>query len=467
MKIKRFISVVLSGVLLSNSLAYAGLGDHFDSMFEAMAPNSNVTEGGAYMSARRGVVTLGSIETRAKVLTPNIVSFDPPSFNAGCNGISLHGGALSFINGEEFQNNLRAIAANASGLLSGYVFKMALSAMCEDCEKKIAELADKINTIGRALKNSCHSAEALVGLIPEVPKAWTDSVRSSISIEGSTKGIVGDVLEGMNSSLGKVTDALDASQKRVYFGNVLYKAFEDNAFDSMFPASVFVGFEVRQMMMSMAGTVIINKSPDSDKDININYLPPLIFPQNFVGGGVFDLYSCSGDEECNSPTVVEDVEVPGFYFLVRELLFGDSPESGVQRTVGIIAKFRSIVPNQVFDSREIAFINAVKPNMIALFAEHANRQNIVSVFQEEAAYAIAQSVTAKYLQVMIGAMEASLSTYKGKEGVEPIRKKIDSLRTEVSAMERDANIARNRINDAIAIDSKFKDDIRRKTFADK
>lgn len=467
MKIKRFISVVLSGVLLSNSVAYATIETHFDSMFEAMAPNSNVTEGGAYMSARRGVVTLGSIETRAKVLTPNIISFDPPSFNAGCNGISLHGGALSFINGEEFQNNLRAIAANASGLLSGYVFKMALSAMCEDCEKKIAELADKINTIGRALKNSCHSAQSLVGLLPEAPKAWTDSIRSSISIEGSTKGIVGDVLEGMNSGLGKITDALDSSEKRKYFGNVLYQAFEDNAFDSMFPTSVFVDTEVRQLMMSMAGTVIINKSSDSGKDINVNYLPPLIYPQNFIGGGVFDLYKCSVDDECNSPTVSEDVEIPGFYFLVRELLFGDSPSSGVQRTVGIIAKFRSTDPNQLFDSREIAFINAVKPNMIALFAEHANRQNIVSVFQEEAAYAIAQSVTAKYLQVMIGAMEASLSTYKGKEGIDAIRKKLDDLRAQVNTMERDANVAKNRIDAAIAIDQKLKDDIRRKSFADK
>jgi conjugative transfer pilus assembly protein TraH len=179
---------------------------------------------------------------------------------------------LSFINGEEFQNNLRAIAANASGLLSGYVFKMALSAMCEDCERKITELADKINTIGRSLKNSCEAAKSLVSLAPSVPDSWTQSLRSSMSIEGSSQGIVGDVLTGLNSSLNTLTAGFDSATRRKYFGNVVWKAFQDSYFESYFPTGMYVDDKVMEVMMSLTGSVVIEENQDSTKDFSYTWI---------------------------------------------------------------------------------------------------------------------------------------------------------------------------------------------------
>jgi conjugative transfer pilus assembly protein TraH len=91
MKKIKLICGALAAIVFTQSVAFAAVGEHFDSMFDALAPNTNVTEPGAYMSARRGVVSLGSVEMRSEITKPNIINFDPPSFNAGCNGISLHG----------------------------------------------------------------------------------------------------------------------------------------------------------------------------------------------------------------------------------------------------------------------------------------------------------------------------------------------------------------------------------------
>lgn len=465
MKKIRLISGVLSAILFTQSVAFAAVGEHFDSMFDALAPNTNITEPGAYMSARRGVISLGSVEMRSEITKPNIINFDPPSFNAGCNGISLHGGALSFINGEEFQNNLRAIAANASGLLSGYVFKMALSAMCEDCERKITELADKINAIGRSLKNSCEAAKSLVSLAPSVPDSWTQSLRSSMSIEGSSQGIVGDVLTGLNSSLNTLTAGFDSTTRRKYFGNVVWKAFQDSYFESYFPAAMYVDDKVMEVMMSMTGSVVIEENQDATKDFKYTWIEKTLDPYQFLAGGNFQIVDCN-DSDCMSPTT-KTVELPGFYGLVRELLLGETVDGSTPRTIGIIAKFRSTEASDAFTEREKAFIATMPANIVGLLAENANRRNVVAAFAEQAAINVAEEITAKYIGLMIGSIETALRTYEGKEGVKDVRDRLDKLRDEVARLHKSSATSMQQIASAVEVDRKVKQDIRKNLIADK
>ena len=77
-----------------------------------------------------------------------------PSFNAGCGGIDLFAGSFSFISAEQFQNLLRAIAANAAG----YAFEVALGAMCKECLETMETLQKKIQALNQGFANSCQLA---------------------------------------------------------------------------------------------------------------------------------------------------------------------------------------------------------------------------------------------------------------------------------------------------------------------
>ena len=93
--------------------------------FDTMMNYTNPT---AHLGQRRGVVTDGSLSARNRIATESLWHFVPPSYSAGCGGIDLFAGSFSFISAEQFQNLMRAIAANAAG----YAFEVALGAMCQD-----------------------------------------------------------------------------------------------------------------------------------------------------------------------------------------------------------------------------------------------------------------------------------------------------------------------------------------------
>ena len=79
----------------------------FDTMLNHTAPT-------AHLGQRRGVLTGGSVNARNRIMNESLWHFVPPSFDAGCGGIDLFAGSFSFISAEQFQNLLRAIAANAT-----------------------------------------------------------------------------------------------------------------------------------------------------------------------------------------------------------------------------------------------------------------------------------------------------------------------------------------------------------------
>jgi hypothetical protein len=89
-----------------------GIGNQMTAMFNTML---NYTEPTAHLGQRRGVLTGGSLNARNRIMNESLWHFVPPSFDAGCGGIDLFAGSFSFLSAEQFQNLLRAIAANAAG----------------------------------------------------------------------------------------------------------------------------------------------------------------------------------------------------------------------------------------------------------------------------------------------------------------------------------------------------------------
>ncbi|WP_204340055.1 conjugal transfer protein TraH, partial [Rhizobium leguminosarum] len=73
------------------------------------------TSAQTYNSQRLMGVYGGSLSIRSPGRGINIVQFAPPRIDAGCGGIDIFFGSFSFINGAQFEQLLRSIAANATG----------------------------------------------------------------------------------------------------------------------------------------------------------------------------------------------------------------------------------------------------------------------------------------------------------------------------------------------------------------
>ena len=119
--------IMASALFASAATAHADVQSQLNTMFNNM---SNTTAPGAYETASRGVLTGGSFRARNQIATTPLVSFRPPSVQAGCGGIDMFAGSFSYINAAQFVQTLRSVASNAVGVASGYAFKLALKTMC-------------------------------------------------------------------------------------------------------------------------------------------------------------------------------------------------------------------------------------------------------------------------------------------------------------------------------------------------
>ena len=97
--------------ILSPTTVHADLQQEMDAMFGTM---TNATAPTAHLGQRRGVISAGSVVSRNRVMSANMVSFIPPSFSAGCGGIDLFGGSFSFINMNQFVDLMRAVPGNGA-----------------------------------------------------------------------------------------------------------------------------------------------------------------------------------------------------------------------------------------------------------------------------------------------------------------------------------------------------------------
>ena len=172
---------------------------------------------------------------------------------------------------EQFQNLLRAIAANATG----YAFEVALGAMCKECLETMETLQKKIQALNQGFANSCQLAK---GLVNDVADAFDVKHKDNTSLLGMVKGL-GDVFETRSSAGGadpiaQVRDNLPPGDKTRIEGNLVWQALKRKGAAGWFAAGEDTLLEA---MMSLTGRVIVGPpeaAPDGQGDNHrITYLP--------------------------------------------------------------------------------------------------------------------------------------------------------------------------------------------------
>lgn len=294
------VALLLSVCALQS--AKADIGDGLDSMYVVTGNEPSI-----YQSQRRLGLDAGYLRVRAPVSTFNVVNFSPPRFDVGCGGLDLYGGSFSFINAEEFRQMLRQIGANALG----YAFKLALSSMCQDCEKNLTQLMNDIQEKMQMQVDSCKWAK---GLVNSGAEALGFSVEQDYTLESAAEGTFADTFEAITSLFsqpgedksGGESDGADSTHDKK--GNWTWNALRSAGTGAKFN---FLAGNIThdELLMNIAGSIMVRAKKDSEVgegDVVTPIEPRLRYLEFKTGkrsngtsdNNAFPLMRCQDQAEC-------------------------------------------------------------------------------------------------------------------------------------------------------------------------
>ena len=319
-KTKIFLATALATAMIGyTSIGSASIDSKMDSIFNDM---TNVTAPGMYNTARRGILSGGSIVNRSRIVNTQLFNLAAPHISAGCGGIDIFGGSFSFINAEQFVQLLRSIAANAKG----YAFKVALDAASSFIGVNLDELQRAIQLLNGNNINSCQLAQ---GIVNSAAGALGIKTESNVTLTSALQGYATDVGEAFGH-FGNVrnkelydarhntgNESLKAELDK-NIGNIVFKVLKKRGARSMFLGADANETSEYEYIMSITGTVVVSEPKESAdagpvQNHTVKFVEPSIQdPTVLSRGGTISISSCQGDnDECLNPLPGDKTNVTG------------------------------------------------------------------------------------------------------------------------------------------------------------
>lgn len=388
--------------------AMANIQSQMDSMFEGM---SNSTAPGAFETATRGVISGGSMRIRNEISTGPVVSFRPPSIQAGCGGIDMFAGSFSFINAQQFVQTLRSVASNAVGVASGYAFKLALQAMGPTPANVISQLQETMQKMNEMMSNSCQLA---TGLVTDTFLAFGANLDNNDKQKSLAAGL-GDAFSSFNGpsndggkSAGEKVEESGKAEACKDFGNVLWCAMVDRSTKSFFK---YGSDQTEELIMSMTGSYILgemDEASDGKGKTRRNVpLPPLeevslITLIEGKKGEKLKVYDCSDDENTCVDYKTQEIEFDGLASKIEKAFIGSGSSPG------IIYKWSTNTGS--FTPDEIQVISALQKSSFSAMIQRLSQRSasVASGFVSENSKLIARDAMHSLARSYLDAAGASL-----------------------------------------------------------
>lgn len=199
------------------SVANAG---GLDSMLEGMF--TQITNPSVYESQSRMGLVGGSLTMRVPTKQINILSFDPPRFNAGCGGVDIYFGSFSFVSKQELTQLFRQLVQAAPAVL----FKMAIDFFNPQLGTLMQEFQEKIQALNSMLKNSCQivAGFADAGFKPGAIADKAAEIGKAFSAVGSSGArlLDGALFGSKDSDYGKTPKSVAVNSPK--HGNLVWRA---------------------------------------------------------------------------------------------------------------------------------------------------------------------------------------------------------------------------------------------------
>ncbi len=414
--------------------AWADLQSILEHQFDQMA---NTTRPGVYESQRRGVLAGGQFIAKNHLFDENLVGFVPPSWKAGCGGVDLFGGSLSFINTDQIVQLLRSIAANAKG----YAFQLALDNVFPDGAKWIENFQKKVQALNQYLGNSCQLAQ---GLVSDVASSFNLKHSTDASLKGTLSGLFEDFFDARQeldgqSPLEKLKQHRP-DQYKTLIGNLVWQQLQHHQVSHWFPSG---DSALMEAVMSMTGTVIVGDLVSSNEGQAAAFAdaspvtPITTLPGNkitladLIEGGPVDLYSCAADpEQCLTAGRTKRVRLKGLKTVIQNVLLGTSSRPGV------IAKYASNAG--ALTDAERAFVSNLPEGLGTLLHSLALLSpEGATLFVTESSGALALAMAEHLSEELFRATRAALansdSPYQ-KPALDTLNRSQNNLRREYTAL---------------------------------
>ncbi len=152
------VAFLVLNLALPAGVSNASLNNEMEEMFRKWGFKATTNEPGAYMAQTRGFIAGGSLNIRAGYEPVQLFSINPPRIRAGCGGLDLFFGGISFVNKDQFVNMLRTIGQNALG----YAFQIGLEAVCPTCLEQLKSLLNRIQGWQDMFTDTCQAAKSIV-----------------------------------------------------------------------------------------------------------------------------------------------------------------------------------------------------------------------------------------------------------------------------------------------------------------
>ncbi len=258
---KKIITSFIACMILSSSCAQADWQSWAQGNIQA-----NVSGG---QSAKTSLTTsLAGPELRVRwnsLGTINPIHATAPHMSAGCNGLDIGFGSLSFLNFDQLVEKLKAIAAAAPA----FAFKMAIDTVCSQCStimNDIEAIVDKINNFSL---DSCKAAQALGNA---AGKAIGEGMNDMVS-SGANSDFYDSSQQMIKDHTGWARDAYSATVgffgglKDGIEGKKMYGSLINNVVNQLGSGGLPLGFssdQYKEMLRALVGDIIVYTQDGDD-----------------------------------------------------------------------------------------------------------------------------------------------------------------------------------------------------------
>lgn len=268
-KKKILTSALVIAALAPSVVAQASLQSEMNQWFDD-GGFTNSTGGGAYESQLGGFYHGGSMSARVPTRTiGGWVGVQPPKFEGGCGGIDMDLGGFSFVNKDQIVQQLRAIGQNAKALAFTMAIKY-ISAQLAGTMETIKGWADTLNGIQI---NSCDAAASMLQFAGDgIGEMMNKEAAGCIQVQVAKNGLTHDEARAACTSGGSRTATMNAEANKRYFtqGNLAWYAMMQSEW-------LRNDLELAELLMSMTGTMIVNKVDQGASTVpEPIYYPPLV-----------------------------------------------------------------------------------------------------------------------------------------------------------------------------------------------
>ncbi len=275
---------------LANS-AYSNVSQDLDNFFNGIGFASNTTNPAAFESQAAGFFGGGSLYARSQVRQYQLVQLDLPSYRAGCGGIDLYTGSLSFLSHDKLVDLGKSVMTNSGA----YAVDVMLATTVPELKQVRDYLQGLEQAANHASINSCELSQNLVGGVFQKTVASQQKICKDQGTLGKS-GLFTDYVQarmecagnGFDRAIDKANQDPTTKKQVVMNKNLVWSILQSDSFLSG-------DTELAEMVMSLTGTLII------DKEGKVTNVPSLAGSPDLInaligtreGSGIAKIWRCS------------------------------------------------------------------------------------------------------------------------------------------------------------------------------